>query len=142
MLCRAAGFCLFVVAFFLPAGHDTSSHWPGWFAAAWTLANAYGVIVRPHYNQYLQECLLGLSGLVTPLVVLFVLLSLWRKAMTLRLFTAILGLLLLMVANVTIFWSGRLLDARVIPLVGHYCWTAGILLLLVPELVTPRRFSS
>lgn len=83
-----------------------------------------------------------MSGLVSPLAVISVSLSWWTKGKTLRVVIAAVTCLLLIVANVTIIWSGHLLQERVIHLAGHYFWTAGILVLLLPEFLKMKSISS
>ena len=111
--------------------------------SAWlTLLSAYAFVVRPDYSHYSEQLLLGISGLVSPLAVISLSLSGWTKGKSVRIVIAAVTCLLLIVANITIFWSGHLLQERVIPLAGHYLWTAGILALLVPEFLKPNSFSS
>jgi len=133
LLCRIFGFCIFAVAFLLPACKDTSPGfssievYPGW-RCAWITLGALGD--KETYQSW--DSLAAVSGLINPLIVAYLGFTFVPRLVLLR---RILGIstVVCMVATWVFFWM-----AHLIPLIGHFLWIAGALLILLPEVTNPR----
>lgn len=137
---RIAGLALFVAAFFLPAvrnGEAGPGSGPilGWvcamFAGAASASIAHPVSAWQGKDLAGALCLM-LSGWVNPLVLIYLLLSLWSKLVRARRIVAVAILICLVAAWV--FFA----KAPMVPLIGHFLWVGGALLILFGEVV-PRR---
>jgi hypothetical protein len=136
---RIAGIVLFVVAFFLPAvrpgGTDTgpgSSPMVGWSCALIAAASTGGIF---HLEAAWQGkdaagaiCLI-LSGWVNPLVIFYLAFSIWPRFVLIRRVLAV-AILVCFVAT----WV-YLFKAPMVPLIGHFLWVAGALMILAGEIV-------
>ena len=121
-LCRAAGFCIFAIAFLLPACDPGGRPLMGWFCASITIT------LLAARNTYRSLAFLGaLSGLINPLIVVCLAFSFSPKFLRFRQVLAIL-ILICMAATWTIFKM-----EKIAPLIGHYLWIAGALLVLLPD---------
>lgn len=128
------GLCLFTVAFFLPAIRVEPGAPPmkGWECATITLTS----VIR--LETWRSSAFLGaLSGLINPLIVLYLIFALippFRRSplSCVRKLTAAL-IVLCMAATWTFF-----VMAHIIPLIGHVLWIAGALIILIADL-RPRR---
>jgi hypothetical protein len=134
---RLVGFLMAAVAFALPAvkgagGGPGSDPYSGWLCAV-TAATATGGLLRsglsPGNDAFGSLCLV-LSGWVNPLVVIYLLFLFGARFAGARRVTAA-AILVCLIAT----WI-FLAIAPMIPLVGHFLWVGGILLILVPELFT------
>jgi hypothetical protein len=145
---RIAGFVLFAAAFFLPAVRDVrlasgSNAMPGWECAWATAVFSYTVPLSASHGQAnpdLGLCLLALSGLTSPFVVIYLLLCWWGKKEKARLAAA--AVILVGLGSAWSFFltqSAIRFEPRQVPLIGHYLWTAGILLLLIPEVLPGQK---
>ncbi len=140
---RLAGIVVFVVAFFLPAVRDPhttsgpgSAPVSGWMCALVAGAASAGIF---HINQpglggkdELGVICLILSGWVNPLVLLYLLFCIWRKFVRIRRVLAV--AILICFAATWVF----LFKAPMIPLIGHFLWVAGALMILAGEIVGRR----
>jgi hypothetical protein len=129
---RIAGFLIYVVAFFLPAvrevasGGDTPDVLQGSRCAWITLINSFS-----HEIWHSQNFLAILSGWINPLIVLYLIFLLFPKFRWPRRIAA--GLIVLFILGTWIFFYLYPL----VPLVGHFLWIAGVLLILAGELRRP-----
>jgi hypothetical protein len=128
-ICRIAGLALFIVAFFLPACHDTDSsslvhaaRLAGWQCAWLSIFMIFdsGALLSPLFFAFLGGC-------INPLIVIYVLLGLTRPFAITRKALAC-AVLLCMVSTWVFFVVGHF-----VPLIGHVLWIAGALLILYPE---------
>lgn len=128
---RILGFGLFVLAFFLPAVRGEGTVFAGWKCASIALSETVGLFGKsPSFS--LAVLLVVFSGWINPLVVLTLLISFVAKLRTLR---RILGILIVLCMAAT--WT-FFVQHTVTPLVGHWLWIAGALLILVPEVLPGR----
>jgi hypothetical protein len=132
------GFCIFVAAFFLPAvragapGSDVVV-FPGWKCASVALTETVGLfgksgLAAPSFPVWLVV----FSGWINPLVLLLLCFSFSRRFLTLRRVLAVLTVLC-MAATWTFFAL-----QKVTPLIGHFLWIAGALLVLASAIGAPR----
>jgi hypothetical protein len=128
-----AGIALFAAAFFLPAVRSPGSGagsrpMVGWMCA-FVAASATGGIFRASASTIQGKdvpgivCLI-LSGWVNPLVVFYLFASIWPRLVAIRRVLA--AAILVCIAATWIF----LFKAPMIPLIGHYLWVAGALIIL------------
>jgi hypothetical protein len=133
-LCRIAGLCVFVTAFFLPAcrmgGAGTGSY-SGIQCALITIQGTVGFTIEviPHLFSIATDTLfeafvVNSIGLINPLIVLIFCLSFSSRFVLTRRILA--GIVLLCTANA---WMVIGHD-HMVPLIGHYIWIAGILTIL------------
>jgi hypothetical protein len=133
---RLIGIVLFVGAFFLPAvrdGHTTtgpgSGPMSGWMCATVAISASAGIL---HAGTMQGKDILGmicliLSGWVNPLVVLYLFFCIWRKLVRIRRVLAV-AILICFVATWVFF-----VKAPMVPLIGHFVWVAGTLMILFGE---------
>ena len=144
---RLVGFVAFALAFLLPAVQlagraDGPGTGPfvltGWMcatvsagvtaglfhasASAWQGKDAGGVIS------------LILSGWVNPLVVIYLVFTIWRRLVVMRRILAV-AVLVCVAATWVFFAIASKTDSPMHPLIGHYVWIAGILVMLSPGAV-------
>ena len=124
---QVLGICVFVLAFFLPAvSAGPGNPLKGWECAVITLT----AIIRAETYQS-ASFLAAISGLLNPLMVLYLVCSLIpRCRFVRRLLTGV--ILVCMIATWVFFGL-----AHLSPRIGHILWIAGALLILSGEL--PRR---
>ena len=139
---QIVGLAIFVAAFFLPSVRDPGSvpgpgsrPLLGWSCALFAAAST-GTILHWNTTQSTKEtvgsiCLI-LSGWVNPLVFFYLTCSLWRRMVVIRRVFAV-AIVLCYVATWVFF-----AQAPMVPLVGHYLWVLGGLLILAGELVGQR----
>jgi hypothetical protein len=138
---RLAGLAIFVAAFFLPAVRSPgtgsgSGPMLGWMCAL-VAASATGGIFHASAATIQGKDVLGivcliLSGWVNPLVVLYLVFSIWSSLV--RIHRALAAAILICLVATWVF----LFKAPMIPLVGHFLWVAGAFLILSGELVRRR----
>ena len=137
-ICRVAGLVLFIVAFFLPACHDTdsgslvhASRFVGWECAWLSISMIFdsGTIRSPLFFAFL-------SGCINPLIVMYLLLNLTSRFATVR--KAISVAVLLCMVSTWVFFA----VAHFVPLIGHLLWIVGALLILYPELAAMLRLGA
>jgi hypothetical protein len=128
-LARLLGFCIYVAAFFLPAVREVAtpgagapdSH-KGYFCAWVTLVNSFS---REMWHS--KDCLAIMSGWINPLLLLYLVFLIWRGMVWPRRVVA--GVI---VAFMFATWIYFYL-ASLVPLIGHYMWIVGILMILAGE---------
>ena len=121
---RYLGIALFAIAFFLPAvGDSAEKPFYGW-QCAWFTLTLLGTVQDTAFS----ELLVVFSAAASPIAAIWIVLAFWNKAARIRLWLAPILLAWLLAAQIF------LIQASLIPLVGHYLWTIGILLIAAPEL--------
>ncbi|MGD0547207.1 MAG: hypothetical protein ABR991_05200 [Terracidiphilus sp.] len=128
-IARILGLCIYVWAFFLPAvrqhagnGNDAPDVFKGYICAGVTLINS----LKPEF-WHSQNYLAILSGWVNPLIALYLIFLVFPKFRWPRRIVA--GLIVLFILGTWIFFYLYPLA----PLLGHFLWIAGILLILAGE---------
>jgi hypothetical protein len=132
---RIAGIVLFAVAFVLPAVHEGPNDYDGFFCAAWSISGGIGFFASlfgPDGPSGLGFFFM-LSGLIAPLVAagLFIPSDKFKRLLAKT-------IPFLLVAPWIVFgWpdTGGWGTVTLHPLIGHYVWTAGCLLIFTPEFV-------
>ena len=134
-ICRIAGLVLFVVAFFLPACHDTESgtlvhaaRFRGWECAWLSISMIFdsAAIFSSLFFAFLGGC-------INPLIVIYLLMSLTGRFAIMR--KALAGAVLLCMVSTWVFF----VIGHFVPLIGHVLWIIGALLILYPELAALLR---
>lgn len=129
---RLMGFCIYVLAFFLPAVRDkaadgvtfsTPTVYKGWFCAFVTIMNTFS---RDVWST--SGFLAILSGWINPLILIYLILlvrdnSVWPRRI----------ISMTVVAFMIATWIYFAVDSMV-PLIGHVLWIAGALMILSGEL--------
>jgi hypothetical protein len=139
LIYQIAGFCIFVMAFFLPACHVGGS---GTFAEnvlGWECAKT-AIETMPYlfqktapYIPYYVFLAIVISGWINPLILIYLSFSLTSKHLWIHKFIAI--AILICIVITWIFFS----FAHFVPLIGHFLWIAGALLILAPEALFFKR---
>lgn len=129
LISRLLGFCVYVWAFFLPAcrevitpSNDTPTVLQGSRCAWITLVNTLNPEIW-HSKNFLAV----LSGWINPLLLLYLTFLIFPKLRWPRRIVA--GVILAFIAGTWVFFYLYPL----VPLVGHWLWIAGILLILAGE---------
>lgn len=139
LVSRLLGLAIFVLAFFLsgvrsgPAGDLTAIVYPGYKCATLALsetATLFGNTVQGHAP--LPAYMLAVSGWLNPLIAIDLLLSLFRKALLPRRLVG--GLVIVCMAATWTFFVEQTLT----PLVGHFLWILGALLIVLPDALPAR----
>jgi uncharacterized membrane protein YraQ (UPF0718 family) len=135
---RLLGYFVFLAAFFLPAcrqvatpGADPPDSYRGSFCAWITLINSFN---RETWAS--SGALAILSGWINPLMLAYVAFLFSSRLRTARRIIA--GLVALFILCTWVYFY----LAPLVPLVGHYLWIAGILMILAGELVSARSAAS
>jgi len=136
---RIVGFIVFVAAFFLPAvrpgGMDTgpgTGPMVGWSCALVAAAATGGILHLASAWQgkdFLGSICLLLSGWVNPLLLFYLAFCIWPKLVGIRR-----GLAFAILVCFAATWT-FLFKAPMVPLIGHYLWVAGALMILSGEVV-------
>lgn len=131
---KILGIVLFVVAFFLPAVHEGPNDYDGFACAAWSISGGIGFF-GSIFSQDKSDGLgffFMLSGLIAPLVTL----GIFIPSQRFKRLLAICIPLLLVAPWIVFAWPESGWGAVTLrPLIGHYVWTAGCLLIFTPEYV-------
>jgi hypothetical protein len=138
LILQSLGLCVFVASFYLPAvrGAGTgpgNGPLAGWMCAMVALAATGGIF---HSAAAATEgkdlpgiiCLI-LSGWVNPLMLMYLMFSIWRKLVRIR---RVLAVAILICFAATWFFFFK---APMTPLIGHFAWVAGALMILAGDLV-------
>jgi hypothetical protein len=135
---RIIGLVIFVIAFFLPAiqpsdsqGGPGSGSQVGWVCAGFALAPS-AILLHPAqllHGAANKDVTLLFSGWVNPLLLIYLLFSIWRRFVWTRRVLAV--AILACLASTWIFF----VEVKFIPLIGHYLWVLGILAILAPEVL-------
>jgi len=130
-LLRLAGLAIFVLAFFAAAVLHEDRTYSGWKCASVATTMVMTMCSKPgdHYEPF--QFMVAMSGLINPLVLLTLLASPVRALRILRL---VFGgaIAICMVATWVLF-----AQQHIAPLIGHFMWIAGALLIVIPDLL-PR----
>jgi len=139
LIVRLVGIAIFVLAFFLPAVHSADSGpgsgpYTGWGCAVVALSASAGIAHLFAAGAWQDKESLGalclvLSGWINPLVILYLLFSIWKRLVVVR--RTIAGVILVCIVATWVFFA----KAPMYPLVGHFLWIGGILIVLSPEAV-------
>ena len=130
---RSAGFCVYVLAFFLPAVRERAPEgvalssptvYKGWFCAFVTLMNTFS---REVWTS--SGFLAILSGWINPLILIYLALLIRQNYVWPRRIVAS-AVVAFMVATWIYFAV-----ASMVPLIGHMLWIAGALMILSGEVV-------
>jgi hypothetical protein len=127
---RLLGVTLFVVAFFLPAvnGQQLGDSPLSGLQCAWiTIVIATASVTRESGGAASDIVMIVLSAIASPLAATLGVLALLGKAPRARLWLTPLLPICLIAASVFVAHS------KMHPLIGHYVWTAGALLMTAPE---------
>jgi len=132
---RLLGYLAFLAAFFLPAvrqvatpGAGAPEVYTGYFCAWITIINSLN-----HEFWRSKDALAILSGWINPLMLLYTALLFSSRLRQTRRILAVL---------VWIFLAGTWVYFYLfplVPLIGHWMWVAGILLIVAGEVIGPRR---
>jgi hypothetical protein len=161
-IARWVGIALFVISFFLPAvggggggGWGFSDQLPGWLCALYSLmAISWSLISMPSSilaliqghagsqempHEWFKSLALSGAGLVVPMVLIYLLLCLRGQGTKLLLSRRVVASVIL--AGVIGAWCFLLLPNsppdhdQLTPMIGHFLWTLGIVLILAPEII-------
>jgi hypothetical protein len=126
---KTLGLAIFILAFFEPAvraGETTVLS--GWKCASIATSESMTLFGKPGPGQHqFIEYLVAFSGWINPLVVLVLLASPVRVLLIVRrIFAAI---VVLCMAGTWALFS----EQHIAPLLGHFLWIAGALLVIIPE---------
>jgi hypothetical protein len=138
LIIQSLGLCVFVAAFFLPAARDAhtvtvpgSGQMTGWMCAVVAGSASAGILhlFGPGWQgkDVAGAISLILSGWVNPLVLLYLVFSIWKRFVRIR---RSLALAILICIAATWYF---LYQAPMVPLIGHFLWVAGALLILTGE---------
>jgi hypothetical protein len=126
---QALGFCVFIAAFFVPAVRDggplttASNIFKGWECAKIALSANF------QQDTFTSSgFLVAMSGWINPMVLAYLAFTLARRFTRARRILAI-AILICMVATWVYFATEHL-----VPMIGHWMWIAGALMMLAAEL--------
>lgn len=128
------GLCIFAAAFFLPACRDSGNinlftdTYPGWKCAQVAFTAAFQ---KESYESW--DFLAVMSGWINPLIVIYLPLGFFPRFKRVRR-TLAAAVLVCMAAT----WAFFAL-AHLVPLIGHFMWIAGALMILAGEVAGLRR---
>jgi hypothetical protein len=139
LICQGVGICIFVVAFFLPAIRYSSSVFDNLYG--WDCART-AIQATPHLFEksdsdmpFFENLLLAMSGWINPLILLYVSFCFAPKFFRVRRILAV--AILVCMAATWIFFAVE----HLVPLIGHFLWIGGVLLILAPEVLLFKRKS-
>ena len=128
---RVLGFFIYVTAFFVPACKDPGGSafrnqdvYLGWFCAAVTVMNTFS---RDVWTS--KDCLSILSGWINPLILIYLVLLIRPRFVWQRRIVA--GTIVVFMFATWIYFA----LAPLVPLIGHFMWIAGALMVLAGEAV-------
>jgi hypothetical protein len=139
LIIKLIGFVVFAVAFVLPAANGAESGpgsgpYTGWTCALVAISASAGIphlfaAGAPHDKEALGALCLILSGWINPLVLSYLLFSIWKRLVWIR--RALVVATLACIGATWVFFA----EAPMHPLIGHYVWIGGIVLILSPEAI-------
>jgi hypothetical protein len=139
LIIRLVGIAIFVTAFFLPSARSADSGpgsgpYIGWTCAVVAISASAGIAHLFTASAWQDKETLGalcliLSGWINPLVILYLLFSIWKKLVVVR---RVLTLAILLCFGATWIFLAK---APMLPLIGHFLWVGGIVIVLSPEVV-------
>jgi hypothetical protein len=128
---RVLGFVIYVAAFLLPACREPSGSalrnqdvYLGWFCAAVTVMNTFS---RDVWTS--KDSLSVLSGWINPLILIYLVLLIRPRFVWPRRIVA--GAMVVFMLATWIYFA----LAPLIPLIGHFMWIVGALMVLAGEVV-------
>jgi hypothetical protein len=128
---RILGLCIFAAAFFLSAV-ATSPHDPN-PVVGWECAKIALKLPFAHEDPVdLDLILVTLSGWLNPFLLIYLILTFFKKLQMLRWLLVAL-IFISMLSTWTFFFR-----AHYTPLIGHYLWILGALIVLSPELFSRK----
>ncbi|HTW81448.1 MAG TPA: hypothetical protein VME23_18025 [Terracidiphilus sp.] len=132
---RLVGLAIFVLAFLEPAVRvQETTVLSGWKCATIATTESMTLFGKPGAGKHqFIEYLVAISGWINPLIVLVILASPIRALRILRQIFAV--LVVLCMAATWVLFSKQ----HIVPLMGHFLWIAGALLILIPETLPGRR---
>jgi hypothetical protein len=137
---RFLGFCAFAVAFPLPAVKSSvpNSVYSGWYCASITLAqsmpSAQNGAAHFDLGGFVQGIPFLNDGWVNPLVIIYlVLVAIHQANIEFRGATRMRRVVAYAVLICVIDCWGVMLGCQLVPLIGHFLWIGGILLMISPE---------
>ncbi|MGD0734367.1 MAG: hypothetical protein ABR976_04430 [Terracidiphilus sp.] len=144
-LLRLTGFVAFAVAFLLPAaglvGHaggpgSGPMQLTGWMCATIAIGATAGLFHASasawQGKDAMAMAFLILSGWLNPLTLIYLVFTIWRRLVVIRRILAV-AMLICIAATWAFFAETWKTDSPMHPLIGHYLWVAGILIILSPE---------
>jgi len=142
LIARILGIAVFVIAFLLPAcrlGPDApgSNIFPGWKCASVALTETtalFGKAVTWPIPE--PVVLVVLSGWINPIILLVLILSVVPRVSIVRRFMGV--IVLISMVGTWVFFA----QEKLTPLIGHFLWIAGAILILLPEVLTARQRSA
>jgi hypothetical protein len=134
-LIRVVGLAMFVVAFLLPAVlGEGATVLSGWKCASIATSESLTLFLKPGAGHHeFIEYLAAFSGWINPLVGLTIVASPIRPLLILR---RIFGILVVLCIGAT--WV-LFAQEKIAPLIGHFLWVAGALIVFIPETFPARR---
>ncbi|MFZ0302772.1 MAG: hypothetical protein WAL75_08805 [Terracidiphilus sp.] len=126
---RLVGLAIFVLAFFEPAVTREGQNYAGWKCASVAMSFAQNLLTKSGGHHESFEYLGAMSGLINPLIVFALLASPIRALAVLRRIFGVL-VVLCMIATWALFSQ-----QQIAPLIGHFLWIAGALIVLAPDAV-------
>ncbi|MGD0894351.1 MAG: hypothetical protein ABR923_22755 [Terracidiphilus sp.] len=145
LVVRLVGFIAFALAFLLPAvqlagradGPGTGPFvLPGWMCTAVATGATAGLFHASASAWQGKDAagvaFLIMSGWVNPLVVIYLVFTIWRRVVVIRRILAT-AILICIAAAWAFFAESWKTNSPMHPLIGHYVWIAGILVMLSPE---------
>ncbi len=124
---RILGLAIFILAFFEAAVTREGQSYAGWKCASVATSFAENLLTKPGGSHEPFEYLVAMSGLINPLIVLTILASPMRALRILRQVFAVV-VVVCMIATWVLF-----AQQHIAPLIGHFLWIAGAVLVIVPE---------
>jgi hypothetical protein len=136
LICQILGICIFAAAFLLPACREAgpvnsfTNSFKGWECARTTFTAAFQ---KDSYESW--NFLAVMSGLINELILIYLVFSFFPRFKRLRRSLAV-GVLVCMAATWAFFAI-----ANLVPLIGHFMWIAGALMILAGEVAGRNRTS-
>lgn len=140
-LLRLAGLAVLIVSFFLPAIQlegagsapaSPNSHIRGYicagFASMMTVSTPLAAFRTHGEGIDAKSFLLPLAGLVNPFLLIYLVLTLWSGLVRTRMVFA--ALILVGFIATWLFFA----QTHTTPLIGHFLWVAGAVLLFIPDI--------
>jgi hypothetical protein len=126
---RILGLAIFILGFFESAVRvGETDVLSGWKCATIATTESMTLFLKPGNGQHqFIEYLAAFSGWINPLIALVILASPVRALLTVRRIFAV--IIVLCMAGTWALFSQQ----HIVPLIGHFLWIAGALLVIVPE---------
>jgi hypothetical protein len=135
----AIGFCIYVAAFLLPAIQPPGAKIApvaGWLCALIALAPLAALVRGQWQGVQLEALLMAVSGLTNPFLLVYLVLRIWPRLVKSR---RVVGLLVL--AGIVSSWM-VMSKSSFKPMIGHFLWIAGIVIILATEVWSLSSFKS